>query len=638
MPHESSDLPEYVVQQVIRCTLKTAATMETLWEEVGYNFEERVGFVDLLLQAVGRVCEERMEAELRLRNELTARIEHVGAEVARMARRAGAAVPAGGEARQQFLYGGSHFNVAAMTLTDRLAVLEVRCDELKKEEDRRRAAIQRWHAQIARDKENMADPLEPEWHDTESDLSDARLAAFEAKAQAVSAEKAARAQRIVALVLQCHTLFRELRWEPQLPLDYQIEELHELAALRRERQAAQLAQLRELWARLGTPQAERDAFEAALGADGIGEAGMERLERALRARRAEQRGALATLVADARAEAAAQLAALQASAQEAVPQNAQALSAPEGSWNETVLEGCMAARNALRDLAQRIAPLQQSIDKREAMLLEREEFFAQQQQQIDYSARGSGLTEQLQRVERMKRRIKEKLPRLTDALRRALAQWEQAEGFPVRYRGQRYLDLLERPVRAGAGRRRRRCGRGRGGVALPGAVHHHEHVRARARAAPPDGDGGSTASSASAASTAAAAAAAAAALPVPPQRAPPELPQRAREGSNPLAKALAAGGGGGGGGAADGARGSSSADTLPPPRNPLLKAAQAPPPLPVRANGDANPRPLSMQGLEELLARQPGLQSPPRSQVTAAAAAAAAAVPRPGGDRSGARR
>jgi hypothetical protein len=33
-PSESSDLPEYIVQEVISYTLKTATSLETLWEEV----------------------------------------------------------------------------------------------------------------------------------------------------------------------------------------------------------------------------------------------------------------------------------------------------------------------------------------------------------------------------------------------------------------------------------------------------------------------------------------------------------------------------------------------------------------------------------------------------------------------------
>jgi hypothetical protein len=39
---------------------------------------------------------------------------------------------------------------------------------------------------------------------------------------AVTAEKAAREAQLVELVVECHRLFRVLKWEPDQPLDYQI--------------------------------------------------------------------------------------------------------------------------------------------------------------------------------------------------------------------------------------------------------------------------------------------------------------------------------------------------------------------------------------------------------------------------------
>eukprot|EP00953_Heterococcus_sp_UTEX-ZZ885_P006172 3789-Heterococcus_DN1.PRE.1 len=112
-PSESSDLPEYIVQEVISCTLRTATSLETLWEEnspspssssnlavtlllhaqVGYSFEERKGFVDLLLHAVAGVCEERMDAEQRLRNELASTIEKVSVDIFASAARCGLPEP-----------------------------------------------------------------------------------------------------------------------------------------------------------------------------------------------------------------------------------------------------------------------------------------------------------------------------------------------------------------------------------------------------------------------------------------------------------------------------------------------------------------------------------------------------------------
>jgi hypothetical protein len=52
----------------------------------------------------------------------------------------------------------------------RLTLLEVRFDELKTEESDRRTQLQALYDRIAQDRRNMADLLEPEWHDIVSDV------------------------------------------------------------------------------------------------------------------------------------------------------------------------------------------------------------------------------------------------------------------------------------------------------------------------------------------------------------------------------------------------------------------------------------------------------------------------------------
>ena len=60
------------------------------------------------------------------------------------------------------------------------------------------------------------------------------------------------------------------------------------------------------------------------------------------------------------------------------------------------------------------------------------------------TARGSGLAEQVKKLEASKRRVKEKLPKVTETLRAQLADWLATEGTPVRHdNAVPYSEILE---------------------------------------------------------------------------------------------------------------------------------------------------------------------------------------------------
>lgn len=473
-PGDDNDLPEYIVKEVIRRTIQTAAGLEKLWEEVGYSFQERVGFVDLLLQAVGRVCEERITAEKMLRSELELRITHVTEEVFEIGMKLGIPTPLDPQRRESMLY-GSEANTE-MTLLHRLALLEVRCDDLKKEEGKRKVQIGEIHQRIKRIRELMSEELEAEWADVSKDLSDARIAAFMAKEEAVLKEKSAREAQLVGLVLECQKLFREMKWEPELPLDYQImssldpfveeprlrteesspscvglskhsvdrllgkiEELEEELNRRREQRTETYAALEILWTRLCTPESEVTAFKTLLEGFGLSYGALETMEAELQRRRADQSRALAGLVGKLREEAAGLLDEMGVSADMVVPQQAEALTCPTSSWTDATLQSCIDAVETLKARQERLAPIIKAIKKREQLVLEREEF----NDQIDYSVRGVGLAEQVKRLDAAKRKIKDKLPKLNEQLRAQLLEWEAVENVPVLHEGRRYLDILE---------------------------------------------------------------------------------------------------------------------------------------------------------------------------------------------------
>merc|ERR1712032_214748 len=57
--------------------------------------------------------------------------------------------------------------------------------------------------------------------------------------------------------------------------------------------------------------------------------------------------------------------------------------------------------------------------------------------------RGSALTKQLMKEEKMSRRIRKDLPRLTDELGKKLREWEGMSKSPFLYKGTSYLDKMD---------------------------------------------------------------------------------------------------------------------------------------------------------------------------------------------------
>jgi hypothetical protein len=370
--------------------------------------------------------------------------------------------------------------VSLPTLTDKLALLELKADDIRKEEDRRRKKLRELQAAMRTACSNMAMDIEGDWlsEDTEhANLSDEHLKFVEEKAAEIELQRQDRARVIVLLVQECHRLFRELRWEPQLPLDHQIvrsldpfceeprlrsdesnpscvglsrysldrltskiEELKEELTYRRNLADSQLEELRRLWGRLEVSAAEQKNFQDSLERGGCSFGDMERLEKELALRRRQQEGMLGYLIPETQRKAADLLMALDVSVEEAVPEYASALYVEdEHSWSASVLDGCIEAIKVLESRQERQAPLLKLIEQREAIVSDRDGFKAE----VDYSARGAGLTQQLKRQELMKRRIKVTLPKLTESIREQLAEWEKVEGAPLRIGGRPYIETIE---------------------------------------------------------------------------------------------------------------------------------------------------------------------------------------------------
>ncbi|CAM9817688.1 unnamed protein product, partial [Chrysoparadoxa australica] len=473
----TSDLPHYLAQEVIRCCLRSLAGLEGVWDEIGYSFEERKGFVDGLLQGVVTVCEERVQAEHSIRDQVAAKLPETKSEILDLSRRMGKPVPeteaASDEQMMNFFFGdalGDGDVRTSSALTDRLAVLELKVDALRLEAKERQERVDGFSAYIVKTCSNMHETIDDRWSDTSGSLTDENIALFEEKAAEVKVMRDAREKLLVGLVQRCQALFRELKFdEPQLPLDNiillsldpysdepklredesspsccglsvfsidrlnkKIEELEEDLAERREQVQECRAEIHSLWEKLEVPQGEREIFNRGDKVDKdlsrVGYKDVTYYENEVRKLREAKAAQVPKLMHLVRAE----IAELLKTGGGIIPPNqavrTDLLETTESSWSLEVLQEHEDAVKNLKDILGRLAPILKAIEVRDCLLQDLE---AVNNAEIDYTnTRGPGFQAQLKELNAKKKRIV-KIPQVTEALKKLATEWKDMEGWDL---------------------------------------------------------------------------------------------------------------------------------------------------------------------------------------------------------------
>lgn len=89
-------------------------------------------------------------------------------------------------------------------------------------------------------------------------------------------------------------------------------------------------------------------------------------------------------------------------------------------------------------------PLLKLIAKREEIILERMQYENFQKDPDRLQQRGAALTKQLMMEEKMAKRIKKDLPKLTEMLEKKCREWKQEQGEPLLYKGVPYSDTMKK--------------------------------------------------------------------------------------------------------------------------------------------------------------------------------------------------
>jgi protein regulator of cytokinesis 1 len=450
----------------------TAHQLEEIWDEVGYNPEERASQLSDLLVKFRDLCEAKVAEERGVAETFRQTIADAKEELKTTAKALKTLVD------PELLRDDS-----GLTLTDELEQLETALEGIRNHATEAREDLKECRDQIieAHEALGIQEELDTQWRDIESDLTAERREQFHRKRVEMKEELHSRTSAVIQLLRSCQHVMHELRIETDqsgTEFDRQIDgslvrskdgsfimaskfqtetctgisskaydqlmtRLEELNGEKRRRKTKLQdmgASIAMLWEKLRIPEEEQRAFTESvqgLGLDTVakGEAELERLL-LLKA------DMIGKLVAEARET-------IQSLWEETNATKDQRSSfAPysvesESLFNDELLEKHEEYIQVLEARLENMKPILKLIKHREEILRERMEYEELQKDPNRLQQRGASMTKQLMREEKMARRIKG-LPKLTRDLNEKLHEWKEVNHEDFQYHGEAYLDVMER--------------------------------------------------------------------------------------------------------------------------------------------------------------------------------------------------
>ena len=213
-----------------------------------------------------------------------------------------------------------------------------------------------------------------------------------------------------------------------------LESLQALAEVRREAVAALVSSLELLWRRVEIPSAEQEAYKRQHA--GITLQDIRHHEATL----AELEKQLADMLPDLINASTARLETLQKALLE---QESPSATVDNGAVTVVALEKLEAEiEGAEARLEQRQGVLA-LLERRDAILKEAAELKSAGQDPSRLLDKSAGSFRARQQEEKRRNMVSKELPRVTEKLRKAIGEWEQASGEPFVYLGRKYSDIME---------------------------------------------------------------------------------------------------------------------------------------------------------------------------------------------------
>jgi protein regulator of cytokinesis 1 len=448
----------------------TGHQLEEVWEEVGYSPEDRASQLSDLLVRFRDICEEKIAEEKGVAETFHQTIREAKEEMQRT-----------GEALKALVDPQLLKDNTGQTLTDELATLEAALEGLRTAANTAKEDLEQCRTFLIEAHEALGTDMDPKWRDIESDLTAARLEEFHRRKAEMKEELSTRTAAIIQLVRDCQHLLNDLRMEPEhngTPLDRRIAgslvrskdgsfimaskfqgdtctglnskamealtdrvtELHGEKRRRKSKLQEMGADIAMLWEKLRVPEEEQIAFTESvqgLGLDTI-EKGKSELAR-MHALKSEKIGNLIEEAREAISSLWDQI--------NATPEQRRCFASfyvqMESQMNDELLDKHEQYICTLQSRLEQMKPILRLIERREVVVRERQEYEELQKDSDRLKQRGAAMTRQLMEEEKMARRIKRDLPKLTEMLAEKLHEWKETHAEDFQFGGEVYLAVMD---------------------------------------------------------------------------------------------------------------------------------------------------------------------------------------------------
>lgn len=451
----------------------TAQQLEAIWDEVGYTPQERASQLSDLLEKFRNQCEQKISEEQGVSDTFRQTIVDAKEEIKSISKSLKHPV-------DPQLVGD---NNGEMTLTDELANLETTLDGLRLDYNAARKDLQESKEYLIESYNALGRQLDACWDDISTDLTLRRREDFREKVEETKEEMTTRTETVIQLLRDCQHLMNDIgingQAENASSLDRQIagslvrskdssymisskfesqsctgisekalealtgrvSELRKEKRRRKDLLQEMGGQIAMLWEQLSIPVEDQQAFTSSvkgLGMDTI-EKGSAELQR-LKQVKSKMLGALIHKARENIQHLWKETNGSFDQRKSFQPFNV----IDEHLYDDKLLDKHEEYIAVLQDRLEKMKPINKLIERREVILRERMEYEELQKDSDRLKQRGAAMAKQLMEEEKMARRIKRDLPRLTKMLNEKLIEWTDSHGEDFQYQGQIYFDVMDR--------------------------------------------------------------------------------------------------------------------------------------------------------------------------------------------------
>jgi protein regulator of cytokinesis 1 len=451
----------------------TAKELEQVWDEVGYSPEERASQLSDLLLKFRDLCEAKIAEEKGVAETFRQTISESKDEIQRLSK-----------ALKSDINLETLMNPSDLTLTDELDRLDSVLEGLRAQAKIAQEELKECRDFLIDAYDALGLELEPSWRDIESDLTSTRRQAFLEKRSEMKEELASRTAAVIQLVRDCQHLMHILHIDGENGSEVDrriagsvvrskddsfimasrfrsetcvgisstaIEELTQrMSELHGEKRRRQNylhevgAEISMLWEKLEVSEEEQIAFTKSV--QGLSLETLKKGEEELKRLSEIKSRMLGKLIHDVRSEIR-ELWELTNAAPAYCASFEPMKVESEDLFDDALLEKHEIYKRVLEDRLEEMRPILRLIERREAIVKERMEYENLQKDPDRLKQRGAALTKQLMEEEKMAKRIKRDLPRLTEILEGKLSDWKEKHGEHFKYSGKSYLDIMDEQER-----------------------------------------------------------------------------------------------------------------------------------------------------------------------------------------------